>query len=155
MPIYDICGAEKASHHEFLEKPATPQNSGPTPHQEPRVQRKKGGWLSSLVARLFFIALLILDISWGLYAFVMLVLSSIGAMLSFGRLAFFTRMQSKSLLSMKRSLVCALALITAVFSPAFGIMIACTYFLMYDKSGIEEIVPESLQEQFKEFFQPT
>jgi hypothetical protein len=32
-------------------------------------------------------------------------------------------------------------------------MIACTYFVMYDKEGIEEVVPASLQEQFKEFFQ--
>jgi hypothetical protein len=155
MPIYDISGAEKASRTEILENPTATPKVGQAPLQEPRTEGKKGGWLSSLIARLFFIALLILDISWGFYALLMLILSSVGAMLSFGRLAFFTRKQSKSLLSIKRSLVCALSLVTAVFSPAFGIMIACTYFLMYDKSGIEEIVPESLQEQFKEFFQPS
>jgi len=30
-------------------------------------------------------------------------------------------------------------------------MIACTYFMMYDKKGIQEVVPRSLQEQFQEF----
>ncbi|MBI3236532.1 MAG: hypothetical protein HYZ48_02320 [Chlamydiales bacterium] len=55
-------------------------------------------------------------------------------------------------LTVKRSLVCGLSLFITLFSPAFGIMIACTYFLMYDKTGIEEVVPASLQSQFKEFF---
>jgi hypothetical protein len=55
--------------------------------------------------------------------------------------------------SIKRSFVCALALLVALFSPAFGIMIACTYFLMYDKAGMEEVVPSSIQSQFKDMFQ--
>jgi len=86
---------------------------------------------------------------------VLFFLASLGAMLSFGRIPFFLKLQSKCWLAIKRSFVCALALMTAVFSPAFGIMIACTYFLMYDKTGIEEIVPESLQDQFREFFNTT
>ncbi len=155
MPIYDLSGVQKTSQPEFLETPS-PSLKGETRRaQETSLKGSRSGMLSSIIARLFFIALLILDVSWGIYAFFVLLLSSIGAMLSFGRIGFFLRMQSKSWLSIKRSLVCALSLITAVFSPAFGIMIACTYFLMYDKSGIEEIVPESLQDQFKDFFQPT
>ena len=40
----------------------------------------------------------------------------------------------------------------AIFSPSLGIMFSCTYFLMYDKAGIDEIVPSALQDQFKGFF---
>lgn len=144
MPIYDISGAQKSTPDPTLRlQQQTQETNGSV---------EKGGWLSSLVARLFFIALLILDLCWGCYSLIMLLLGSVGAMLSFGRVPTFLKIQSKSWLSIKRSIVCALALLTAVFTPAFGIMIACTYFLMYDKSGIEEIVPESLQGQFKEFF---
>ncbi len=77
---------------------------------------------------------------------------TLGSILSLGRNAYFTKMRKKAWLSIKRSLACGLALLAAIFSPAFGIMIACTYFLMYDKSGIEEIVPVSLQDQFRDFF---
>jgi hypothetical protein len=45
-----------------------------------------------------------------------------------------------------------LALLIALLSTGFGIMIACTYFVMYDKEGIDEVVPSSLREHFKEFF---
>ena len=54
---------------------------------------------------------------------------------------------------MRRALVCGLSLLIAICSPAFGIMVACTYFLMYDKEGIEEVVPASLQDQFTSFFE--
>lgn len=146
MPIYDLSGEQKTLHRETMDLPKWESNLGDV------VPEKSGGWLSSLVARLFFAALLLIDLVWGLYSFVLLILGSVGAMLSFGRIAFFLKIQTKAWLSIKRSIVCAMALLTAVFTPAFGIMIACTYFLMYDKKGIEEIVPESLQGQFKEFF---
>ena len=58
----------------------------------------------------------------------------------------------KKWLNIKRFLVCGLSLIVAIVSPALGTMFACTYFLMYDKKGIEEVVPSILQDQFKEFF---
>jgi hypothetical protein len=54
-------------------------------------------------------------------------------------------------LSFKRSLVCAIALFVAIFAPALGIMFSCMYFLMYDKSGVDEVVPASLRDQFKDF----
>ncbi len=150
MPIYDLSGVQKASQYEeVLEIPSKNPSQGAAPVA---AEKRHGGWLSPLVARLFFVALLLLDIAWGCYSLVMLLIASLGAMISFGRVSFFQRLQSKYWLAIKRSLVCALALVTAVFSPAFGIMIACTYFLMYDKTGIEEIVPESLQDQFREFF---
>ena len=59
---------------------------------------------------------------------------------------------SKSWISLKRSFICGIALVLALLSPALGIMIACTYFLMYDKSGVEEVVPSALREQFKDLF---
>lgn len=148
MAIYEISSVRKTIHVESVEAaPQAKQTSA-----DPVREEKKGSWISSLIARLFFVALLVLDVGWGCYALIMLFLSSIGSMLSFGRVQFFQKMQSKFWLSIKRSLVCALALFTAIFSPAFGIMIACTYFLMYDKTGIEEVVPESLQDQFRDFF---
>ena len=71
--------------------------------------------------------------------------------LSFGKARYFHTLRDSAWVSLRRSLVCGVSLLIALFSPAFGIMIACTYFLMYDKSGIEEVVPSSLQSQFKEF----
>ena len=79
-------------------------------------------------------------------------LSLIGIVFSFGKARYFYALNSHAWVSLRRSLVCGVSLFIALFSPAFGIMIACTYFLMYDKSGIEEVVPSSLQSQFKEFF---
>ena len=38
------------------------------------------------------------------------------------------------------------SLIVAIVSPALGTMFACTYFLMYDKKGIDEVVPSILQD---------
>jgi hypothetical protein len=73
-------------------------------------------------------------------------------MLTAGRVGYFNSLGGKAWVSLRRSLVCGVSLFIALFNPAFGIMIACTYFLMYDKSGIEEVVPSSLQSQFKEFF---
>ena len=59
---------------------------------------------------------------------------------------------SRAWLSIRRSFICGVSLALSVFSPSLGIMIACTYFLMYDKTGIEEVVPASLREQFKDLF---
>jgi hypothetical protein len=58
----------------------------------------------------------------------------------------------RTFLSFKRSLVCAIALVVALFSPALGIMFSCMYFLMYDKNGVDEIVPSSLKDQFRDIF---
>jgi hypothetical protein len=58
----------------------------------------------------------------------------------------------KSWLSIKRAFICSVALFLGCLSPSLGIMIACAYFLMFDKSGVEEVVPASLREQFKDLF---
>jgi len=54
--------------------------------------------------------------------------------------------------NMKRAAVCLIALLVALFSPALGIMFSCLYFMVYDKLGIDEIIPTSVKDQFKEFF---
>ncbi len=153
MPIYDITGVPKNTREErssFSEERIDPQPAFSCANPA----KEKSSFVSSLLSRLFFAALLLLDCLWGVYAIILFTAGSLGCILSFGRIAWFVRLQNKGQLSIKRSFACALALVAALFSPAFGIMIACTYFLMYDKSGIEEIIPVSLQDQFRDFFKP-
>ncbi len=113
--------------------------------------QKKSGFFSSLAARIFFFLLLIGDMVWLCYALALFIFSIIGSLITLCRLKVFSELRENAILTLKRSLVCGLSLMVALFSPAFGIMIACTYFLMYDRGGIEEVVPSSLQNQFKEF----
>jgi len=114
--------------------------------------RTKSSFFSSLAARLFFFLLLLGDLLWMTYGVVLLFVSTIGALITRGRTPLCIELRQNAWLTVKRSLVCAISLFIALFSPAFGIMIACTYFLMYDPQGVEEVVPSSLQSQFKEFF---
>lgn len=129
-----------------------PVESHPDPESvEHNPVKRKSSFFSSLSARIFFLLLLLGDILWSLYALVLLMVSLLGLCVTCAKLTCFKDWGKHALLSLKRSLVCGIALFVALFSPAFGIMIACTYFLMYDRSGIEEVVPVSLQNQFKEF----
>lgn len=118
------------------------------PNQEP----KKDRFFSSLAARLFFLLLFVVDVLWGVYSIARLALTLSLYIITFGKIKAVKQILSRCYLSCKRAIVCALALIVAIFSPALGIMFSCMYFLMYDKAGIDEIVPSSLQDQFKEFF---
>lgn len=135
MPIYDIFET-KNGEKEGAEAAAT---------------SFKDRFFSSLTARLLFFVLLIGDMLWGVYSFAMVVTTGLLDFLTAGKGAFLHRLYKKSWLGLKRSGVCGISLFIALFNPAFGIMIACTYFLMYDKSGIQEVVPKSLQDQFQEF----
>lgn len=116
---------------------------------------KKGlkgvSFFSSLAARIFFLVLLAADLIWGVYCALFLVLSTVANGLVFFTVPALKKNLAVRFYSLRRSLVCAVALVVAIFSPSLGIMFASTYFLMYDKSGIDEIVPSSLQSQFKEF----
>jgi hypothetical protein len=107
---------------------------------------------STLTARLLFFVLLLADIVWGIYAFLLFIVLSIAALATFLKVQAFKQVAAAYWLSVRRASVCAVSLLLALFSPGFGIMIACTYFLMYDKEGLEEVVPSSLQTQFKDFF---
>ena len=137
MPIYDIFNVNK-------EKPP----EGDLPEEKTR-------WFSAVASRFFLALLLVANVVWTAYVVLFLLLYLSLMALTFGQIAFFKTKSAKAFLGLKRSLVCALSLFVALFSPAFGIMVACTYFLMYDKAGIDEVVPSSLQEQFKEFFSPS
>ena len=108
--------------------------------------------LSSLGARFFFFLLLIADLCWGIYILAGLVSLFSLSLMTFFKLNFLTTCLSRFYLSLKRFSVGALALTVALVSPALGIMFACTYFLMYDKEGIDEVVPSFLRDQFKDFF---
>lgn len=111
----------------------------------------KGQFFSAIAARFFFFILLLADLLWSVYSIALITIKTTFCLLSFFQLAPLRESLAKSWLSFKRSLVCAIALFVAIFAPALGIMFSCMYFLMYDKDGVEEVVPESLRDQFKDF----
>ena len=114
----------------------------------------KAHLFSSIAVRLFFFILLIADLAWGIFTLIAFVLALVGNAIT--GFAFF-RIKKCCLrlwLNLKRFCVCGLSLVVALLSPALGTMFACTYFLMYDRKGIEEVVPSILQDQFKEFLNP-
>lgn len=117
-----------------------------------QLEDTKGSLFSSIAARLFFFMLLVVDLCWGILSTLLLLLFFVCNLI----LCFKNYRLKKRFfhywLSIKRAFVCGISLFVALFSPALGTMFACTYFLMYDKKGIEEIVPSVLQDQFREFF---
>jgi predicted PurR-regulated permease PerM len=142
MAIYNIFdyGTLQGQKEEQLFIPEAPK----------AVVEDQGGFFSALAARLFFFILLLADLVWGAYSFVALVVKLALSLITFNRLNPLKESLQRTFLSFKRSVVCALALIVALFSPALGIMFSCMYFLMYDKNGVDEIVPSSLRDQFKD-----
>lgn len=156
MAIYDFSKAEK---NEYKTSPL-PQNlyseeesvTAEPEQAEEMPGKARGRFFSSLASRLFFFLLLIADVLWTCYSLSLLVLSLVGSAVSLKKISYFRVLRERAWVSLRRSLVCGVSLLIALFHPAFGIMIACTYFLMYDKSGIEEVVPSSLQSQIKDFF---
>lgn len=131
MPIYEIFAPKEQ------EQPLPPE-------QVPESGRDR--FFSSLTARVLFFLLLLGDMAWLVWT-----LLKITALLPLCFFASNRKKLQKAWLALKRACVCGVSLIIALFSPALGIMVACTYFLMYDKSGIHEVVPRSLQDQFQEF----
>ena len=145
MAIYDIF-EEVEKETEQLELPLGHRTS-------PRMEMPKDKFFSSVAARLFFALLLLADILWSAFSLIRFVALSL-MHLAFGlKNEQLKKYQAKSWLNVKRSLICGLSLFVTLFSPALGVMFACTYFLMYDKSGIEEVVPSVLQAHFKDFFE--
>ena len=118
----------------------------------PKDSEGKSTLFSSFAARLLFLMLLFADLIWGVYTAALFGLVFVFNCLTLFHFAAMRRFQMRRYLSLKRSLVCAVALGVALFSPALGTMFACTYFLMYDKRGVEEFVPGMFREQFREFF---
>lgn len=117
-----------------------------------RAKTDAPSFLSRLASRFFFIFLLFLNVIWLVLA-VGYFLVALGLNLAFLRMSIrLGQFQQKAATNMKRAAVCFVALFVALFNPALGIMFSCLYFMMYDKMGIDEIIPASLKEQFKEFF---
>ena len=119
-------------------------------HEEEK--EKKSNFFSTLITRFCFLLLLVANTFWFIYNIVYLSLSLLAVLVTGNRILFLKKNLRKSWLHFRRSLVCGLSLFIGLFNPPFGIMIACTYFLMYDKSGMEEVVPAPLQAQFKDIF---
>lgn len=109
---------------------------------------------STILARLLFFSLLVADIAWlGFNLIKVCALLILWPVMKIFRVSMEPKL-TRAYLNFKRSLVCAIALIVALFSPALGIMFSCSYFLMFDRKGIDEVVPNILRAQFKEFFAP-
>lgn len=141
MAIYDFSKAEKSG----LKTSPVPDYAEEDSVREEVKIVEKGRLFSALAARFFFVLLLVADLIWTCYALTRFLFALLGG-------PYLKKLRERAWVSLRRSLVCGVSLFIATFHPAFGIMIACTYFLMYDKTGIEEVVPSSLQSQFKEFF---
>jgi len=109
-------------------------------------------FFSTLVTRLCFLLLFLADAAWFVYNSVMMTLFAVAHIATGKKIAWLDRTLRNFALSFRRSSVCGLSLLIGLFSPPFGIMVACTYFLMYDKAGMEEVVPAPLQAQFKDIF---
>ncbi len=117
--------------------------------------KKRDRLLSSCMARLFFLVLLAADVLWMGYALLFSSLMLLLTCATGGKNRFCRKHLARGYLAIRRSVVCALSLLIALVAPGFGILVACAYFLMYDKEGIEEVVPASLREQFQDLFQPS
>ncbi|MBS0605174.1 MAG: hypothetical protein JSS60_09105 [Verrucomicrobia bacterium] len=155
MAIYDFSKADKtgASASALPQRrfPDEGASAAPEMTDTPPQLSRRDQIFSALAARLFFFLLFLADLLWIGYALIRLAVALIGMAVTGGKVGYFMLLCEKAWVSSRRSFVCGVSLLVALCSPAFGIMIACTYFLMYDKSGIEEVVPSSLQSQFKEF----
>lgn len=150
MAIYDIFEIEKNA----LERKNLSTEEPVAQISQPSCDKAqiKDHLFSAITARFFFLLLLVADLLWATYSLIVFGLVAVSSLISGGKVSSLRALCARRWLALKRSLICAVALGITLFSPSFGIMIACTYFLMYDKSGIEEVVPSSLQDQFKEFF---
>jgi membrane glycosyltransferase len=143
MAIYQLFEEEKKESFTETFERSEPLN---------KKKEKSGHFFSTMITRFCFLLLLIADTAWFVYNCLTLLLAAIGLMVTAGKIAFFKKMFNRCALHFRRSLICWLSLFIGLFSPPFGIMVACTYFLMYDKAGMEEVVPATLQAQFKDIF---
>jgi len=112
----------------------------------------KDNLCSFLCVRLFFLVLLACTVVWFSYVLCKTIFCLLLQLCFWKSSSIVNAKLRKSWLSVKRAFICSIALILGCLSPSLGIMIACAYFLMFDKSGVEEVVPASLREQFKDLF---
>ena len=148
MTIYNIFDYAETSNDFEDESAACFKNKSENYIQDP--SSKKDAFLSAFFARMFFLCLLIVDTLWGALSITLFSLKLSVNVLTLFRSKRLVKSLRKSFLAVKRAVVCFVALFIAIISPALGIMFSCMYFLMYDKNGVEEIVPSSLKGHFKE-----
>lgn len=153
MPIYDIF-EHVERQKEVGDSDLSTHISEMTLKGEQKSPDEKGHLFATIAARLFFFMLLIADIAWGFLTLFLLFVAIPLNLLTAFKVHRFKKYLARLYLNLKRSAICMIALIVSLFSPALGTMIACSYFLMYDKKGIQEVVPSVLQDQFQEFFNP-
>lgn len=144
MAIYNI--------FDHVEKDQITQNSSSIDREEvPKGQRHRlDRFLSAITARLFFIFLFFADMLWGVYALAMFGFFFLLNTVTLYRSKILISKLRSAFLSIKRFIICAFSLIIAIFSPSLGILFSCMYFMLYDRKGIEEVVPSSLREQFED-----
>ncbi len=156
MAIIDIFKTEKkvetVSSQGFLTEVSFVDEEPLLLNQEKKSGFSRDALLSFVCVRLFFFVLFLCTIIWFFYTLCKTSIYLFLKLCFWGSSDMFNLKLSKSWISLKRSFICGIALVLALLSPALGIMIACTYFLMYDKSGVEEVVPSALREQFKDLF---
>ncbi|MCH9620886.1 MAG: hypothetical protein S4CHLAM20_02940 [Chlamydiia bacterium] len=148
MTIYNIFDYAETSNDFEDESAQAFKTMGDNYIQDP--SSKKDAFLSAFFARMFFLCLLIVDTLWGALSITMFSLKLSLNVITFFKSKKLRKSLKKSILALRRSLVCFIALFIAIISPALGIMFSCMYFLMYDKNGVDEIVPSSLKGHFKE-----
>lgn len=144
MAIYNI--------FDHVEKDQITETSSSTEREEiPREERYRlDRFFSAITARLFFIFLFVADILWGIYAIAIFSFFFLLNTITLFRSKKLILKLKSSFLSIKRFIICAFSLIIAIFSPSLGILFSCMYFMLYDRKGIEEVVPSSLREQFED-----
>jgi len=150
MPIIDIEQYRKTYRDEAGPHEANPDfmNS----FESVRSHIKSNSSITAITSRFFFILLLMLTLIWMTVALCLYGVASLFHHMTFRSSSIGKRFYEKALVNVKRAAVCMIALIVALFNPALGIMFSCLYFMVYDKLGIDEIIPTSVKDQFKEFF---
>ena len=133
MSSIDVCTEEK-KESEVIERRVT-------------FFRSFYSFMSTRFCILFFF---FLDVSWFAFSLCKMMVCTLLHVVFIGSSSILKSALIKSCISTRRSLVCGLCLLVSLCSPALGVMVGCAYFLMYDKTGIEEIVPNTLKKQFKE-----
>jgi hypothetical protein len=158
MAIYNIFDYNEKEIEEKLNNEASGPRIDPSAFTSNHIDKgfakesEKSNIFSALAARFFFFLLLIADVLWGVYSLFAVIVKTTLHILTFAQISSLKKSLGRSFLSLKRAIVSAIALMIAIFSPALGIMFSCMYFLMYDKSGVDEVVPASLRDQFRLLF---
>ena len=108
--------------------------------------------ISSFSIRFFLLFLWLINFLWIIQSVCLSLLYLLAMLCSWRKRKIFREQSKKKGLALRRSIACAVALFLAFVNPSFGILVGCTYFLMYDKAGVEDVLPSSLQKQCRNLF---